>query len=448
MQLPSVPHQIRASARRLGPKPAIFRATSSGPGEWTWLDIRNAVWNLARLLLSADVANEECVPILAGDDVDGLFAEAAVHIAGGTACILPTDAPPADLAYLLGRLLPVRLLASPDRVDAGMQIIRQAGLDIPILSLDFIDGALAAPCPADDDPEIDKALDRIGPERAATTLYSAGCLGPRRAAIIPMEALVLKGRAVSAFLGGDSSDVWMPLGRLCHPFIRATSWYAALASEGTMAICADAPSDITAMWALRPTIASCLAQDLESLASRIRAELERLDGFSGRVTRWAVSVEEQSLSEITPGRLLALRRSIAEPIRSAKARDVVGGNLRALTAGWSPVAQVPAGLLRAVGVEVFGCYGLAETAGVATLGMAETAHPQRLGPALPGLEFRVDQDSELQIRGPGLMRGYYSPGDDRPPYQGEWLATDDLADVDTEGRFLLAGKRKEIRDTP
>ena len=145
MLLPSVPHQIRAAARRLGPKPAIYRATSRGQAEWTWLDIRNAVWNLARILLEERVGNEECVPILAGDDVEGLFAEAAVHVAGGTACLLPVDAQPADLAYLLGRLEPVRFLAAPDLLPTAATIVGLSGLELPIRTLDFREGPLAEP---------------------------------------------------------------------------------------------------------------------------------------------------------------------------------------------------------------------------------------------------------------------------------------------------------------
>lgn len=103
-------------------------------------------------------------------------------------------------------------------------------------------------------------------------------------------------------------------------------------------------------------------------------------------------------------------------------------------------------------------YGLTETAPtVTTTRMDAPAHDETVGPAIPGVEFRIaDRDTglpkqigdvgEIWIRGPNVMKGYY-----RDPEQTArvitpdgWFKSGDLGRTDAAGNLYVVGRLKEL----
>lgn len=109
--------------------------------------------------------------------------------------------------------------------------------------------------------------------------------------------------------------------------------------------------------------------------------------------------------------------------------------LRAVLVGGGPI---PEGLLEEAverGLPVLPTYGMTETFGqVATLRpgspLAYKAHP------LPGVEFRVDSDGRIAVKGPQVSPGYV----DRPDRPDPWFVTGDLGEIDDEGAVTVKGR--------
>lgn len=94
---------------------------------------------------------------------------------------------------------------------------------------------------------------------------------------------------------------------------------------------------------------------------------------------------------------------------------------------------------------VFNNYGCAEAMPRLTITpMEELRRPGDLGEALPGIELRVDEQGELRFRSPYGAVGLVEDGAWREVGADEWLATQDLAAVDGDGRFTLLGRRSEV----
>ncbi|MEM7630554.1 MAG: class I adenylate-forming enzyme family protein [Pseudomonadota bacterium] len=107
------------------------------------------------------------------------------------------------------------------------------------------------------------------------------------------------------------------------------------------------------------------------------------------------------------------------------------------------------------GVAVQNGYGMTES----TAGIAATRHPpghpdMSVGPALPGVEVRIDEnvpgggagEGEVLTRGPHVMRGYFdAPRRTAEVLDGEhWLRTGDLGRVDAAGHLHILGRSKEL----
>jgi malonyl-CoA/methylmalonyl-CoA synthetase len=91
-------------------------------------------------------------------------------------------------------------------------------------------------------------------------------------------------------------------------------------------------------------------------------------------------------------------------------------------------------------------YGMTETLLTASNPDAGDRRPGTVGLPLPGAEVRLAQDTEIQVRGPSVMRGYL----DRPDATAEaftadgWFRTGDLGRLDEAGYLRIVGRSKEL----
>jgi O-succinylbenzoic acid--CoA ligase len=82
---------------------------------------------------------------------------------------------------------------------------------------------------------------------------------------------------------------------------------------------------------------------------------------------------------------------------------------------------------------------------VVTYGMTETGSGVVYdGVPLDGVEVRVDDDGEVHVRGPMLLRAYRGAESDHDPRTDGWLATGDLGRWLPDGRLHVDGRRADL----
>ena len=96
---------------------------------------------------------------------------------------------------------------------------------------------------------------------------------------------------------------------------------------------------------------------------------------------------------------------------------------------------------------VLNVYGMTE------IGAASSCHPEdppevrhhTVGRPLPGYEFRVVDDSEIEVRGQYVTASYHGrPREQDEAFDGEWFRTGDLGEIDAAGNLTIAGRAKEV----
>ena len=72
--------------------------------------------------------------------------------------------------------------------------------------------------------------------------------------------------------------------------------------------------------------------------------------------------------------------------------------------------------------------------------------PTTIGPAVPGVEFRVSENGCLFARGPNIMMGYWNNPEATRAVLSEdgWLNTGDQVKIDEHGFVRITGRLKEI----
>ncbi len=148
-----------------------------------------------------------------------------------------------------------------------------------------------------------------------------------------------------------------------------------------------------------------------------------------------------------PSRLLALRFALSDRLVLSKVRAAIGlRNLRIAASGAAPITKEILDFFAGLGVRVYEVYGLSETCGPGTWNRAGRTRLGTVGPPLPEVELRLEEDGEILFRGPNVFRGYFK--DEQTTAEAldadGWLHTGDLGRLDANGCLTITGRKKEI----
>jgi long-chain acyl-CoA synthetase len=126
-------------------------------------------------------------------------------------------------------------------------------------------------------------------------------------------------------------------------------------------------------------------------------------------------------------------------------RKRLGPNLRALICGSAPLARESQLFFMMLGIRVLQVYGLTETTAICTMDDPQHVEPGRVGPAIPGIEMKVGENSEIVVRGPNIFPGYWRrPEQTAAVLRDGWFHTGDQGDVDAHGNWRITGRLKNL----
>lgn len=132
-------------------------------------------------------------------------------------------------------------------------------------------------------------------------------------------------------------------------------------------------------------------------------------------------------------------------------------SVKYLVSGGEPLPQrVFDGFRQRFGVTLNEGYGLTETSPVANWCRPQDHRRFSVGPPLPGVEEKiaapdgarlgVDQEGEVRIKGPNLMKGYHKlPEETAAAFDEEgFFKTGDMGRIDADGHLYITGRIKEM----
>jgi long-chain acyl-CoA synthetase len=138
-----------------------------------------------------------------------------------------------------------------------------------------------------------------------------------------------------------------------------------------------------------------------------------------------------------------VKRDEMQQIR-AGVRDRIGDLFHSFIIGGAAVDPDLVDLLDAVGIRTEVGYGLTEASPIVTLGFGRECPPGAVGRPLPGVDVKVDDNGEVLVRGPSVMRGYHKNADaTKAAFTNGWLRTGDNGRLDENGFLFITGRSKE-----
>ncbi len=115
--------------------------------------------------------------------------------------------------------------------------------------------------------------------------------------------------------------------------------------------------------------------------------------------------------------------------------------------GAAPISTEVIRFFRALGVPLVEVYGMTETSGMVTGQRLGEARPGTVGVPTLGVEHRIGDQGELQVRGDMVFVGYYkNPQATAATVQDGWLHTGDVVS-EQEGQLRIVDRLKDIMIT-
>lgn len=203
------------------------------------------------------------------------------------------------------------------------------------------------------------------------------------------------------------------------------------------------------MQTLRPTIMLAVPRLFERARAKVMAEAGK-SVISRRLLAWteAVGWQRRQAAEgkaSAPSWMPQLFWRLAGRQVAARVRAGFGGRIAMLICGGAPLSAETSRFLAAMELPLLQGYGLTEAGPAVTGTTVETRDSDSVGYVLPGGELAIGDHSELLVRSPGLMLGYWNnPQATREVLDPDgWLHTGDVADI-IDGRVFIRGRIKDI----
>jgi long-chain acyl-CoA synthetase len=393
----------------------------------TWRDAVEQARRMAAHLGTLGLPAGSRIAILAKNTAHWLMADWAIWMAGFVSVPLyPTLAAGTIRQILMhseARLLFVGKLDGWDAMKPGVPA------DLPCVTLPL--------APKTDHPTWDSITARTGPlqgqpvragDELATIMYTSGTTGAPKGVMHSFATFAWSVAAGLRRVADINSDTrmlsYLPLSHVAE---------RTLVEHGQLA---------TGMHVFFAESLETFAADLQRARPTVFFSVPRL---------W-VKFQQGVSAKMPPAKL---NRLLSIPILGGLVRKKVltALGLQACTYAAGGAAPMPPELLRwyaRLGLNLVEVYGMTENCGVSHATLPGRQRPGTVGLPYDGVLSRLDPaTSEIQVKSPGLMLGYYKETEiTRQAFTDDgWLRTGDKGALDGEGYLRITGRVKDLFKT-
>ncbi len=300
------------------------------------------------------------------------------------------------------------------------------------------------------DDEIDKRRNSLVPDTLATLIYTSGTTGkPKGVQLTHGNFLsecgnVVQGASDLFLKPGGSTLLFLPV---AHVFGRMVE-IGAVSAGLHMAHCGDPagrlPIDLASF---KPTFVLAVPRIFEKIYNGAESRAEAAG--KGKIFRKAAAVAIAYSESLDQGKTplpLLIQHKLFDKLVYSKIRHGMGGNVEAAISGGAPLGARLGHFYRGAGIRILEGYGLTETTAGATLNLTTHHRVGSVGRPIPGTSVRIDDDGEVLIKGPIVMRGYWQNDEANKESftEDHWFKSGDLGRIDEEGFLYIVGRKKEL----
>jgi long-chain acyl-CoA synthetase len=469
----TIPQLLRQRAMMHGDKLALREKDYGIWNPYSWNHYYLTARAVALGLLSLGIKSGDRVAIAAEDTPEWFYADLGTQMIGAVAVgIYPTN-PWVELQYIVchsgARVVitgdqeqtdkVIDAMANNDGLPAveaivcidmkGMRHYRQPNL------MSFERLCELGKAHADENPNADATLDRLiaqaSPDDVCIMVYTSGTTGPPKGAMLTHRNLVYAAYTYAQTVGiADKpfeSVCYLPL---CHVAERCYSLVMQLVLGGVVSFAESIDTVALNIREIAPSFFVGVPRIYEKLQQGFLFKLGESGEFRQWLTRTCLALGRKLSDRRDDGSArwsdrLAYALLYILMFRNIQRHLGFAHSRHRLCAGAS-ISPETLRFFDIIGRPVSQGYGLTESGGVAFI---QTASHHRIGGCglpMPATEWKLDTDSEILLRNPGVFKGYFldEKASTASLEPGGWLRTGDIVDILDNGEIAVVDRKKAI----
>ncbi len=414
-------------------------------------ELHETATRIARGLVASGIGPGDRVAIMSRTRAEWTMMDFGIWYAGAVTVPVYETSSADQTAWILSNSATKAIMVE----NAGhAEVVAEAREQVP--SLEHVwqidDGgieALAAAGADVDEGQVRARRDAVRLEDLATIIYTSGTTGrPKGAELTHSNFVELSRNALGALgpaiLGPQSRTLlFMPLAHVFARFVEVLC----IAAGRPVGHTPDTSTLMADVATFRPTFILSVPRVFEKVYNA--SEAKAAAGGKVKIFRWAAQVAgdySRALDDPAgPGAALRLKHRLAHALVLKKIAEALGGQVDFAISGGAPLGERLGHFFRGVGIRVLEGYGLTETTAPVSVNVPARAKIGTVGPALPGIDLRIDDDGEILARGIAVFRGYHdNPEATAAAFTDGWFHTGDLGEIDEDGYLKITGRKKEI----
>lgn len=434
---------------RVAADPAKVAFTVPDGDGWrdvTWGEVRGVVDRAAAGFLSLGLQYEQRVAIACATRLEWIEADLAVACAAAATTTVYPNTNVEDMSHIVRDSGSVMMVLENN---AQLTKVHQAPeLDAQLHHIILIDDDRPADAHADDrvivwhdlldrgaaylaeHPAcVDESIGTLGPDSLSTLIYTSGTTGNPKGVELLHRSWAYEGAAMAYLDFVHEDDVlylWLPLS---HVFGR--DLISVQLSIGFRSVVDGRVDHIVDGLALtHPTILVGVPRIFEKVRAAVMTMYPQ-NGVKGRISRWAFKVGRESRPYRLAGRplprVLRLQYAVADKLVFSKLKARLGGRMRFMISGSAKLSRQVQEWFYSADITIVEGFGATETAAITFLNLPDRPRFGTVGPVIPGLQTKLDDDGEVLVSGPTIARGYHHlPEETREAFDDGWYRTGEI----------------------
>ncbi len=460
---PAAPNLVALVDRQVRMNAAGAAIKHKRDGRWqdvSWAELARRARDVSDGLAALGIRPGDRVAVIGDTNLEWMIADLGILGAGAITATIYQSNQPEECRYILensgARLVfcdsaaqVAKLRAVKDRLPALEGIVRAQGAaadgyERALADLERLGQEWRKANPKAHEERVAK----LGPGDVATLIYTSGTTGNPKGVVLTHGNWTYEAAAVEKIRVISTGDVILLFLPMAHSFAKViqAAW---LATGCSCAFVESLDKIMDNASEVRPTVMPAVPRIFEKAYNTVISKGFASPGLKGKLFRLAMESFDAYAEARVAGRTyssfgLVVGKRLVFPKLKAALDERFGGRMRFFVSGGAPLSPKIAWFFDLLGFTILEGYGLSESSAASFVNRPGQNRIGTVGPPVPGTEVRIAEDGEILIRGPGIMKGYWSnAAASAEVLKDGWLLTGDIGHLEGE-HLKITDRKKDI----
>lgn len=456
-------------------KAVVYKEGKEPYCSMNWSDFGALVQKLAYGLASIGLQPGECAAVMSATSYKWIAGDLSILCnAAVSVPIYPTSAA-ADIQHILNNsgskvlyvqdekllakvvkvranlpnLMKVILLETPRKGKSLDQVAQELGIEREFITDINSVAELGERYHAERPYLIQERVNSVKYGDLATVIYTSGTTGTPKGVMLSNSTILSVIYDLPDIIDIGPTDMYLSFLPLSHVFERVCGEFYWLLNGSACAFAEGMEHLPKNMQEAQPSVMLVVPRLLDKIYTKVMNGVQGASPRAQKLIHWALGVGREVVRHKAEGKSIRIgleaKHWLADRLVFRKMRERIGSRLRLIVSGGAPGTPEVIEFFNAIGINVLEGYGLTETAAPTNVNRIGRNKVGTVGPALPSVQMKVNEDGEVLFKGPTIFTGYFqAPELTSEVFTDGWFHSGDIGVVDKDGYLKITDRKKDL----